>query len=340
MEDCQDLSNFKRGIIVGLWERRHSISKVKFVFFLCSFFFCVVNIGHLIKLQISGIALGRKRQWRNRTILIWDRYASLSQIAKDINTGESTSVSVQNVQWTVIDMGFQGQKPFCRLHATKCYTMPGLVNTAIRLLMTGHRLSGLMSLFNCIRQMDMYVYEENLMNPWSLYVNKGLCKLVKVLSWIGPVQLVWYRTSNTPTGDGYISILSDHLCPFMSFVHSNRLGRPTHRELLQSDSRNTLPPLGTSPNMNILSISGKPCNVLFRRDLHSFSFGCDSQLCLIKKSFWWWFFLTLHWQLTWGVAIRDETGSNGSRAQAPSFHLVLGLGIKLIFFSMKNTGQK
>jgi hypothetical protein len=54
----------------------------------------------------------------------------------------------------------------------------------------------------------------------------------------------------TLKGDMNIHILADHLHPFMSIVHSDRLGQfqqdSTRPELLKSDFRNTLLSLNTS----------------------------------------------------------------------------------------------
>ncbi|GFX04274.1 transposable element Tcb2 transposase [Trichonephila clavipes] len=77
--------------------------------------------------------------------------------------------------------------------------------------------------------MDEHRYRDNLMNPWTLHVNRGLFKLMKavmvwgVYSWrdMGPL----IRLDTTLTGARYVSILSDHLRPLISIVHSDGLGK-------------------------------------------------------------------------------------------------------------------
>ncbi|GFS47135.1 uncharacterized protein TNCV_2053161 [Trichonephila clavipes] len=61
------------------------------------------------------------------------------------------------------------------------------------------------------------------------------------------------RLDTTLIAESYVSILSDHLHPFMVIVHSDELGEfqqnkatPTRPELLQRGSRNTLLNLDTS----------------------------------------------------------------------------------------------
>jgi len=78
---------------------------------------------------------------------------------------------------------FRAEAP---LHDPKLYTSPGPINTDIGLLMTGNMLQDLMSLIsNCIEPMYVevygYGYGEKRMNPWNLYVSRGLFKLLEVL---------------------------------------------------------------------------------------------------------------------------------------------------------------
>jgi hypothetical protein len=48
--------------------------------------------------------------------------------------------------------------------------------------MTENILPGLKSLIsNCINQMDVYAYGDSHMNPWNLYVSRGLFNLVEAL---------------------------------------------------------------------------------------------------------------------------------------------------------------
>ncbi|GBN50277.1 hypothetical protein AVEN_27543-1 [Araneus ventricosus] len=79
----QDLSDFERGVIVGAREMGHSISEV------------AMKFGYS----------------RTTQILKRDRRTILPQIAADFNDGSSTSVSVQTVQRTVINMGSQSRMP-------------------------------------------------------------------------------------------------------------------------------------------------------------------------------------------------------------------------------------
>ncbi|GFX01632.1 HTH_Tnp_Tc3_1 domain-containing protein [Trichonephila clavipes] len=135
MAGCQDLSEFERGVIVGTREMGHSISEI----------------------------------------------------------GPSTNVTVRTVQRNILDMGFVVEVvPMCFClrkpdedvdttllfpnsvtQGTKPYASPGPVNTNIGLMLTGNTLPGLTSLvFNCIEQIDVYDYGDNLMNPWT-YMSTG-----------------------------------------------------------------------------------------------------------------------------------------------------------------------
>ncbi|GFW47418.1 uncharacterized protein TNCV_4537081 [Trichonephila clavipes] len=85
----------------------------------------------------------------------------------------------------------------------------------------------------------------------TLQAEGGSVMVWSVRSWRDMELLI--RLDTTLTGDRYVSILSDHLHPLMSIVHSDnlesfsrkmrRLKRP---ELLQSGSRDTLLNLDTS----------------------------------------------------------------------------------------------
>ncbi|GFV38059.1 uncharacterized protein TNCV_872661 [Trichonephila clavipes] len=83
----------------------------------------------------------------------------------------------------------------------------------------------------------------------------------------------------TLTGDRYASILSDHPPPFMSIVLYNGLGEfhqdnatpHTSRiatEWLQELNLDTSAGHQNPQTCALLNISGMPCNMLFRRDLH------------------------------------------------------------------------
>lgn len=96
------------------------------------------------------------------------RIATLSQIAADFNVGASTSDSVRKIQRNIIDMDFLAKSPLlypCWLEDTKLCVSLGPTITNIGMLMTRNMLPGLTSLVsNYIEQMDIYGYEDNLMN--------------------------------------------------------------------------------------------------------------------------------------------------------------------------------
>ncbi|GBM59044.1 hypothetical protein AVEN_7423-1 [Araneus ventricosus] len=98
---------------------------------------------------------------------------------------------------------------------------------------------------------------------------------------MGRVQLGLYGNPDTSRGDSdrHLSILSNHLHSFI--VHSDRLGQFQQDNATPHASRvatNWLqehssdfrhfhwPP--KSPEMNIIEVSGMPCYMLLRRDLH------------------------------------------------------------------------
>ncbi|GBO14376.1 hypothetical protein AVEN_145882-1 [Araneus ventricosus] len=89
------------------------------------------------------------------------------------------------------------------------------------------------------------------------------------------------RLETTLTGDRYLSILSDHLRSFMSIVHSDGLGQFQKDKVTPHASRVATkwlqehssdfrhfhrPP--KSQRCTLLKISGMPCYMLLRRDLH------------------------------------------------------------------------
>lgn len=74
----------------------------------------------------------------------------------------------------------------CWMHGAKFYVSPGPANTSIRLLMTRNSLPGLTSLVSiCIGWMHVYGYVDNILNPWTLNVNRERFKLVESLWWYG-----------------------------------------------------------------------------------------------------------------------------------------------------------
>ncbi|GBO20821.1 hypothetical protein AVEN_263987-1 [Araneus ventricosus] len=100
-----------------------------------------------------------------------------------------------------------------------------------------------------------------------------------VCSWrdMGPL----IRLETTVTGDRYLSILSDHLHSFMSIVHSDGLGQFQQNNATLHASRVATKWLQEhssdfrhfhwprkSPEMNIIEVSGMPCYMLLKTDLH------------------------------------------------------------------------
>ncbi|GBM29393.1 hypothetical protein AVEN_253914-1 [Araneus ventricosus] len=149
----QDLSDFERGVIIGAREMGHSISEVA------------------MKFGFSRTTISR----------VYREY----RISADFNDGASTSVSVRTVQRTVINMGSQSRRPtFVPLLTLrqKLYSSPGPDNTTIGLLMTGNTFPGLTNLVsNCIGRMNVYEYGDDIINPYTLFVNRGLFNLVEPL---------------------------------------------------------------------------------------------------------------------------------------------------------------
>lgn len=97
--------------------------------------------------------------------------------------------------------------------------------------MTGNTMDGLTSLdSNCIARMDVYGYEDNLMNPWTLYINKGTVQagrafvmVFDMCTWCDMGYLISLET--IPIGSGYVSILFNYLDSFSSTMHSVGLGQ-------------------------------------------------------------------------------------------------------------------
>ncbi|GFX33141.1 transposable element Tcb2 transposase [Trichonephila clavipes] len=100
-----------------------------------------------------------------------------------------------------------------------------------------------------------------------------------VCSWRDMGSLI--RLDTTLVGDRYIMVLSDHLHPFMSIVHSDGLG-----EFRQDNATPLTSSIATewlqkhffefryfhwspkSPDRNIVNLCEMSCNALFRRSLH------------------------------------------------------------------------
>ncbi|GBM68955.1 hypothetical protein AVEN_24360-1 [Araneus ventricosus] len=76
---------------------------------------------------------------------------------------------MRTVQRTVINMDSQSQRPThvpLLIARHKALRLAGPNNTTIELLMTGNTLPGLTSLIsNCIGQMHVYEYGDNIINP-------------------------------------------------------------------------------------------------------------------------------------------------------------------------------
>lgn len=128
----------------------------------------------------------RGRRWL-KIILKRDRRATLSQIAMDFNVGASTSVNVQTVQGTVTVMrGWSCRTTGVLLTARN--KGPPTLPLECWLLET----HCLVSFYSCFGWMVLHGNGDNLMNSWTLHVNKGMFKLVKPLWWYGAWQLMWY----------------------------------------------------------------------------------------------------------------------------------------------------
>ncbi|GBM80330.1 hypothetical protein AVEN_132895-1 [Araneus ventricosus] len=113
MAGYHDLSNFERGVIVGVRDKvamefgfsRTTISRVYREYRLSG---KTLNLRHRCGRKKTLKERDHRRQTR---ILKRDKRAILSQIAADFNAGASTSVSVRTVQRAVIIMGFQSRRP-------------------------------------------------------------------------------------------------------------------------------------------------------------------------------------------------------------------------------------
>ena len=87
----------------------------------------------------------------------------------------------------------------------------------------------------------MYGYEDDLMNPFTLHFSRDCSSWGRLCNAVGHVQLEWYGTlvHLDMTGDTQVSILSDHLHPFMSITHSDGLGQFQQENALPYTSRIT-----------------------------------------------------------------------------------------------------
>ncbi|GBN13976.1 hypothetical protein AVEN_62033-1 [Araneus ventricosus] len=117
--DYQDLSEFERGVIVGVQEMGHSISEVAMKFGFSRTTISRVYNEYRESGKTSNLRhrCGRKRIMKERDqrrltrIIKRDRRANLPPIAADLNAGPSTSVNVRTIQRNIIDMGFRSRRP-------------------------------------------------------------------------------------------------------------------------------------------------------------------------------------------------------------------------------------
>ncbi|GFU73463.1 HTH_Tnp_Tc3_2 domain-containing protein [Trichonephila clavipes] len=171
-------------------------------------------------------------QRRLTRIIKRDRRAALPQIAVDFNAGPSTSVYLRTIQRNIIDMGFQSRR-----------------STHVPLLTARHKTLRLA----CTSQHRHWTVDDWKHFAWS---DESRYQLNRAE---GHVRVCWQDQGplicldTTLTGDRYVSILSDHLHPLTSIVHSDGLRefQQDNRhliclELLQNGSRSTLRNLDTS----------------------------------------------------------------------------------------------
>lgn len=242
MAGYHDLSDFERGVIVGAREMGHSISEVAM-----KFGFPRTTISRVYReYQVSGktsnlrMRCGRKKTLTERDhrrlkrIVTRARRATLPQIAEDFNAGASTSVSVRTVQRTVLDMGFRSRRPtrvplltprhkalrlaWARQH--RHWTVDDWKNVA-------WSDESRYQLYRADGRVRVWRQPHESMDPscqqGTVQAGGGSVMVWGVCSWrdMGPL----IRLDTTLTGVGYVSILSDHLHPFMSSVHSDGLGQ-------------------------------------------------------------------------------------------------------------------
>ncbi|GFX86187.1 transposable element Tcb2 transposase [Trichonephila clavipes] len=137
---------------------------------------------------------------------------------------------------------------------------------------------------NGIKVIGVYGYGDNLINLWTLHVNRKLFKLVEALRSYGAcaVGVIWDPSDTSKfDSDRYVSILPDHLHPFMSIVHSDGLGEfqldnaTPHtsriatewlREHCSEFRHYCWPP--KSPDINIIEHIWDAWQRVVRRDLH------------------------------------------------------------------------
>ena len=170
-------------------------------------------------------------QRRLTRIIKRDRRAFLPQIAADFNAGPSTNISVRTIQRNIIDMGFRSRRP------TRVPLMTAR-HKALRLAWDRHWTvedwkhvawsdESRFQLLRADGRVRVWRQPHESMDPTcqqgTVQAGGGSVMVWGVCSWrdMGPL----IRLDTTLTGDRYVSILSDHLHPFMSIVHSDGLGQ-------------------------------------------------------------------------------------------------------------------
>jgi transposase len=242
MAGYHDLSDFERGLVVGAREMGHSISEVEMKFGFSRTTIARVYRDYKESGKTSNLRqmCGRKKTLKERDhrrlsrIVSRDRRATLPQIASDFNVGASTSVSVRTVQRSLHDMGIRSRRPsrvplmtarhkamrlaWARQH--RHWTVEDWKNVA-------WSDESRFQLYRADGRVRVWRKPHEAMDPacqQGIVQAGGASVMVwGVCSWhaLGPLV----RLETTLTGARYVSILSDHLHPFMSCVHSDGLGR-------------------------------------------------------------------------------------------------------------------
>ncbi|GFV25266.1 transposable element Tcb2 transposase [Trichonephila clavipes] len=170
---------------------------------------------------------GRKKNTQERDqrrltrIIKRDRRATLPQIVVDFNAGTSTSVTVRTIQRNIIDMGFLSRRSTRKRAAwsdESCFQL--------------NRADGRVWVWRRpYESMDPTCQQGTVQADGGSVIVWGVC------SWRDMEPLI--RLDTTLIGDRYVSILSNHLHPFMSIVHSDRLGEFQQDNVTSHTSRIT-----------------------------------------------------------------------------------------------------
>lgn len=130
--------------------------------------------------------MNERRHQKLTRIFKQHRRATRPEIAVNFNAAASRSVTVRMVQRIVNfndeEMCRKGAEGTLLIALDKVLRIAWARKPRHGLLITGNTLSGLMSLVSTGR-MDVCGNGDNLMNPRSLHVNRGMFKLVVVMSW-------------------------------------------------------------------------------------------------------------------------------------------------------------